>query len=222
MDITEIENVLITQIEENKTPSVQYVLFNKDTVIHRFYYGSTDIKNQIKADENTTYKAFSVTKTFTALAILQLAEKGKLNIDHSVKQYLTDIPYSADITIRQLLAHSAGVPNPIPLRWIHLISEHQTFERNDFFRPILTKNNKTKTKPNEKYAYSNLGYILLGQVIENVSGFKYEEFIALGRKWAYLQENNMLPYEPELKAFYFNQSTSKIFQEFQKESVVSG
>ena len=67
MDTTGIEKVLITQIEENVTPSVQYILFNKDSVIQKFYYGFADIKNQIKADENTTYKAFSITKTFSCI-----------------------------------------------------------------------------------------------------------------------------------------------------------
>jgi len=177
MELTDVNKILMSQIEKNNSPSVQYLLFNKDSVIHGFYYGYADIKNQIKADDNTTYHAFSVTKTFTALAILQLAERGKLNIEHSAIQYLPDFPYSADITIRHLMAHSAGIPNPIPLSWIHLTSEHQSFDRNTFFSPVFIKKNKIKTKPNEKYAYSNLGYVLLGQIIESVSGLKYEEYI---------------------------------------------
>ncbi|KPL14195.1 MAG: hypothetical protein AMS23_04135 [Bacteroides sp. SM1_62] len=152
-------------------------IFNKASVIHKFHYGFADIKNQIKADDNTTYNAFSVTKTFTSLAILQLAEKGMLNIEHSVIQCMPDFPYSDEITIRQLMTHSAGVPNPIPLSWIHLVKEHKSFVRNNFFGPIFNKHNKTKSKPNEKYAYSNLGYVLLGQIIEKVSGLNYEDYI---------------------------------------------
>jgi len=177
MKIKEINNILIKQIEDDNTPSVQYVIFTKDTIIHKFQYGFADIKKQEKATENTTYNVYSVTKTFTALAILQLTEQKKLDIEQPVKKYLPEFPYSSEITIKQLAAHSGGIPNPIPVSWIHLAEEHQSFDRNSFFKQIFIKNNKTKSKPNEKYAYSNLGYVLLGQLIEKVSGLTYEEYI---------------------------------------------
>jgi D-alanyl-D-alanine carboxypeptidase len=175
--MTEIDNILIKQVKDNKTPSVQYVIFNKDSVIHRFKFGFSDIKNKQKTKENTTYNAYSVTKTFTAVSILQLAEQKKLDIDQPAKKYLPQFPYSSDITIRQLMTHSAGIPNPIPLSWIHVKDEHKLFDRNHFFSKIFIKNNKTKSKPNQKYSYSNLGYVLLGQLIEKVSGLSYEDYI---------------------------------------------
>lgn len=172
-----IDNILIREVESNKTPSVQYVIFNKDIVIHRFQYGLADLKQNLKTDENTTYNAFSVTKTFTALSILQLAEQKKLDIEQPVVSYLPGFPYSPDITIRQLLSHAAGIPGPIPLSWIHLKEEHQSFDRNKFFKEIFIRHKKTTSKPNEKFAYSNLGYVLLGQLIEEISGIKYEDYI---------------------------------------------
>lgn len=172
-----IDKILIKQVEDSKTPSVQYVVFDKDNIIHRFEFGYADIKKQKKATECTTYNVFSVTKTFTALSVVQLAEKKQLDIEESVKKYLPEFPYSSDITIRQLLTHSAGIPNPIPLSWIHLTDEHQSFDRNGFFNQIFLKNKKIKSKPNEKYTYSNLGYVLLGELIEKVSGLQYEEYV---------------------------------------------
>jgi len=177
MNTKEIDNILIKQVEDNSTPSVQYVVFNKDSVIHRFQYGFADIKKQKKTTVNTTYNSYSVTKIFTALAVLQLSEQKKLDIEQPVKKYLPEFSYSSEITIQQLMTHSGGIPNPIPLSWIHLTEEHQSFDRNSFFKRIFTKNNKTKSKPNEKFAYSNLGYVLLGQLIEKVSGLTYEEYI---------------------------------------------
>ena len=79
--MNEADDILTKQVAENKTPAVQYVIFSKDTVIHKFQAGLADVKNQKAVNWNTTFHAFSVTKTFTALAILQLAEKGKLNIN---------------------------------------------------------------------------------------------------------------------------------------------
>ncbi len=173
----QIENVLIDQVAANKTPSVQYILFDEDSIIRRYSHGLADIAGLKEVNVHTTYNAFSVTKTFTALAILQLAEQEKLDIEQPISKYLPDFPYGPAITIRQLLTHSAGLPNPIPLSWIHLTSEHNSFDRNQFFKKVFIKNNRTKSKPNRKYSYSNLGYVLLGQLIEVVSGETYETYI---------------------------------------------
>ena len=173
----EIDTILSKYIKENKTPSVQYVFFNRNTITYSFQSGLADIKNRRKTTENTTYNAYSVTKTFTALAILQLAEQEKLDIEHPIKDYLPEFPYPPQITIKQLMSHAAGIPNPIPLSWIHLVEEHQSFNANAFFKKIFEKNKKIKSRPNEKFAYSNLGYVLLGQLIEKISGISYEEYI---------------------------------------------
>jgi D-alanyl-D-alanine carboxypeptidase len=177
MKKNEIEKILLKQVEDTKTPSVQYVIFNQDSVIHQFRLGFADIKNKLTVKENTTCNAYSVTKTFTALSILQLAEQNKIEISQPVIKYLPEFPYSSAITVQQLLTHSAGIPNPIPLSWIHLADEHQTFNSNEFFAQIFKKNEKTKFRPDEKYSYSNLGYVLLGQIIEKVSGSSYENYV---------------------------------------------
>lgn len=173
----EIQNDLLKQVEGNHSPSIQYAYFDKDHVLHRYTYGLADVGNNIQAKPDTTYHGFSTTKTFTALAILQLAEQGMLNINEPATRYFQDFMYPASITIKHLMNHAAGIPNPVPLSWIHLIDEHKSFDRDKFFNPILEKNRAVKSKPNEKFAYSNLGYILLGQLIENVSGTSYEKYI---------------------------------------------
>jgi D-alanyl-D-alanine carboxypeptidase len=178
MNFDPVENLLSEEVKNNRTPSVQYVLFNKDTILKRLCFGFSDIKNKKVVDETTSYKLYSITKTFTALAILQLAEQNKLNLDQPARIYLPEMPYKTDITIRQLLTHSSGVPNPMPLSWIHAESEHQSFDRDQFFKKIFAIKDKTKSQPNEKYAYSNLGYILLGQIIEKITGASYEMYVS--------------------------------------------
>ena len=218
MTMNEIDNILIKQVEENKTPSVQYAIFNKDSVIHSFQIGFSDIKNQQKTAENTTYNANSVTKTFTALSILQLAEQKKLDIEQPVKKYLPEFPYSSEITIRQLMTHSAGIPNPIPLSWIHLADEHKSFDRTNFFTQILIKNNKTKSKPNEKYAYSNLGYVLLGQLVEKVSGISYEDYVRAN----ILQPLNIKPNELDFTITDINQHAKGYHKKYSFSNIILG
>src|SRR5690349_2407246 len=115
-----IENLLKKTVAQHRSPSVQYILFDKDKIIKEYSIGFADLSRNKNVNASTTYNAFSVTKTFTALAVLQLAETNGIDIEQPVEKYLTDFPYSSDITIRQLLSHSAGIPNPIPLNWIHL------------------------------------------------------------------------------------------------------
>lgn len=172
------EQFLLNEIKNGKAPSVQYYLFNEDSIIKSFQFGYANIEKKNKIDINYTYNAFSITKTFTALAVLQLAEKNKININDPVNKYLGDFPYGPEITIKQILNHAAGLPNPIPLSWIHLDIEHETFDSHKFFTTIIEDNNKVKSKPNEKYAYSNIGYVILGRLIETVTGEKYEIYIA--------------------------------------------
>jgi D-alanyl-D-alanine carboxypeptidase len=175
--MNDAEEILFDEIRSRRTPSVQYSIFNQKKIIKRFAFGYSDIENKLVVNKNTTYNAYSVTKTFTALAIMQLAQKGKLDIEDPVINYLPAFPYDSSTKIKQVLSHSAGIPNPVPLAWIHLPGENKEFSRDDFFKLILAKNKKNVSKPNEKFSYSNLGYVLLGQLIENVSGLKYEDYI---------------------------------------------
>jgi len=172
-----INATLHSLVQNDKTPSVQYLLFDQDRIIHQYKAGMADVANQKVTDENTLYNAFSVTKTFTALALMQLAERGKVDIDKNAANYIDNFPYPGDITVRQLLSHSAGIPNPNLLPWIHPAIVHNSFDRDAFFGRVFKKHPRLKRKPNRKFAYSNLGYVLLGQLIEQASGMTYEDYI---------------------------------------------
>jgi len=173
----EAERILNSLLSSDKTPSVHYIHFSLENVIYEYCRGFAGIKNKASISERSVFHACSVTKTFTALAILQLEQEGKLSIEKPVKSYWPEFPYPGDITLHQLLSHTAGIPNPIPLRWIHLADEHSSFDQDSFFKSIFEKYRGVKTKPNEKFLYSNLGYVLLGQLIEKISGKSYEQYI---------------------------------------------
>lgn len=172
-----VKKILDQQINKDKTPGLQYYFFDQDTIIYNYTGGLADIKNKKIVTENTTFNAYSVTKTFTALAILQLVENGSLQLDDPVSKYMIEFPYPENITIKQLLTHSAGIPNPIPLKWIHSIDEDSTFNFKTYFKPIFQKNIHIKGEPNEKFVYSNLGYVLLGLLIEEITGQTYIDYV---------------------------------------------
>ncbi len=168
---------LKNQVESNETPGIQYAFFDASAIIYEGKYGFSNIKSKTPVDAFTTYNLFSVTKTFTALAALQLVQAGKIQLETPVSDYLPEQPYKERITVQQLLNHSAGIPNPLPLRWIHLSSEHEGFNRDNFFKEVFKSHPKLDNKPGTKFKYSNLGYVLLGQLIEKVSGQSYEEYV---------------------------------------------
>ena len=172
-----VDNLLQKYIVDGHSPSVQYAIFDSGHIIHNFRFGLADIANQKPVTGHTTMHAYSVTKTFTAIAVLQLAEKGLLQLTDPVVKYIPDFLYPPAITIKQLLTHTSGIPNPMPLNWIHLTEEHDSFKRDDFFNAVYLNHRKTNSKAGEKFAYSNLGFVLLGKLIENVTGLTYEQYI---------------------------------------------
>ncbi|MCB0545664.1 MAG: beta-lactamase family protein, partial [Saprospiraceae bacterium] len=102
------EQVLAAEVQKNRAPAVQYVFFNKDSVLYRYQAGYANLGDSLKFDHNTTFNMYSVTKTFTALAVMQLVAKGLVDLDKPVRQYLPgNTTLSGAITVRHLLTHTA-------------------------------------------------------------------------------------------------------------------
>ena len=178
MSITEKANYFLTDLINNSdTPGVQYIILNADSKIFEFNGGISNLENRAPFTAPTTINAFSVTKTFTALAILQLEENNKLNIDDYVQTYLDYLPYKTKFTIRQVLNHTSGLPNPMPLKWVHLLDEKESFNYQEFIRSVLDENDELDNNPGEEYSYSNIGYLILGEIISKVSDEDYRTYI---------------------------------------------
>lgn len=167
--------------EESKkaiqAPAFHYIIFDQTSILHQDYEGKQDVENEIDVNEQTSFHAFSVTKTFTAVAVLQLAEKGLLSLDDPIGKHLPTFEFSQPVSIRQLLSHQSGIANPLPLRWTHLAEEHPTFDHRGFSESVILKHLKLKRKPGVKYSYSNINYLVLGLLLEEISGMTYERYI---------------------------------------------
>ncbi len=124
----------------------------------------------------TTFHCFSTTKTVTALGVLQLVAEGRVALDEPLTTYLPDIPYRNGATVRQILSHQAGLPNPLPLAWVHADEEHPSFDSSAFVARVL-REHATCVEAGRRARYSNIGFLLLGQLIEVVSGRSYADFV---------------------------------------------
>lgn len=174
---TRVRTFIAKKLEDGDFPGVQYVVLTRDSTLFSYAGGRADILGGREVQKNTTMMTYSMTKTFTAAAVLQLVGQGKLSLEASVADYLPDIPYGREVKIRHLLSQTSGIPNPLPLRWIHLAEEHATFDQAAALRKVLEDNAELDFPPGEKFAYSNISYWLLGYVIEKASGIPYEQYI---------------------------------------------
>lgn len=133
-------------------------------------YGLADRENNIRNTSETIFRIGSITKTITAIAIMQLQEKGKLNINDKLNEYLHDFPNGDKVTIFHLLTHTSGIPS---YNWLR--SDNKPRELDTVINWI--KELALQSEPGEKFMYSNSGYALLSYIIEKVSGMKYEDYI---------------------------------------------
>ena len=100
-----------------------------------------------------------------------------LNLNDSIDMYLSKNSYGAGITIRHLLSQTSGIPNPIPLKWAHLVEKHGEFDEDLALSIVLKDNPKPLFEPGRKYFYSNIAYWLLGKIIEKRSEQTYSSYI---------------------------------------------
>jgi CubicO group peptidase (beta-lactamase class C family) len=164
-------------LNNHSCPGYHYLFFNKDSILYEDIYGVQNIEQKLDVNQNTSFHAFSTTKTFTAVAIMQLIEQGHLKLDDPISKHLKNYSFSKDFSVKNLLSHQSGLANPIPLKWTHLKQDHDQFDYQHFSDALINKYTKVKRKPGTKYAYSNLNYIVLGRVIEVVTGKSYKAYI---------------------------------------------
>jgi CubicO group peptidase (beta-lactamase class C family) len=151
--------------------------------VFRKAYGLANREWDIAATPDTKYRLGSITKQFTAAAILQLAEQGMLGIDDPISKYYAAAPPAwAPITLKHLLTHTSGIPSYTAIPGF--FGAPARTDRTPEQIIELTRDKPLEFKPGEKFAYDNTGYILLGYVIEKVSGQTYA---------AYLQEHIFTP-----------------------------
>lgn len=175
----------LDQFVRSEVPGLQYIVVTSDRVLFEYAGGWADIQGQKAMSVDTTLMAYSMTKTFTAVAILQLAERRELSLDDLIDHYLPTNPYHGHgITLRQLLNHTSGIPSPIPLRWVHLAEEDSSFSEAEALATVLRANPNLAFEPGKKFVYSNIGYWLLGKVVEQVTRQPYS---------AYVRANILLP-----------------------------
>ncbi len=138
-------------------------------------YGQADIENDVPAIAETVYRIGSITKQFTAAAVMQLVEAGKIGLDDPITKYLPDYPTQGhEVTIRHLLTHTSGIKSYTGLAaWRPTIKLDLTDEE----LLALFKDEPFDFTPGERFLYNNSGFYLLGVIIEKAGGETYREYL---------------------------------------------
>lgn len=145
----------------------------KDEIIVDDYYGCASYEHERKNTKNTKFKLWSITKQFTAVAILKLAEAGQLSLEDQVKKYF--LKADERMTVHQLLSHTSGIFN-----YSELPKSHEEFQRIDHKVDDLIELFTSKPpefEPGTDWMYTNTGYYLLGKIVEQVSGQTFADYL---------------------------------------------
>lgn len=183
--ISEFENYMQKVVESDCPPGMSLAVIKNDSIVYKKGFGWADQPRKIQAASGTVYHWWSCTKIVTAIAIFQLQEKGKLSLTDPVVKHLSyfKVKYPSDtskvITIQHLLTHTSGLPDPSGftfMRWIHHDGDPPV-NQTEFIKKVLPDYSKLKFEPGDHAEYSNIGYMVLGAVIEKLANMSYEEYI---------------------------------------------
>jgi CubicO group peptidase (beta-lactamase class C family) len=155
-------------------PGASVVVISDGRVVARRAYGMADLERRVAAAPETDYRLASVSKQFTAMAVMLLAQDGKLRYDQSVRDFLPELPAAAQpVTVRHLLNHTSGL-------WDYedLVPESRTAQLDDRdVLALLAPTDSLYFPAGTQYRYSNSGYVLLGLIVARVSGMTFPEFL---------------------------------------------
>jgi CubicO group peptidase (beta-lactamase class C family) len=195
----QIDSIFSTLIQPGD-PGAAVLVNNDGKVLFEKGYGVRDLRSHAKIDPQTNFRLASVTKQFTAMAIMLLVHDGKLHYDDRLTAVFPDFPpYGKDITIRNLLNHTSGLPDYEDLMTAQAKNggpswspEHQI--QDDEVLALLKAQPAGKFGPGTRWEYSNSGYVLLGLIVGRISGMPYREFLQR-RIFAPLRMTNTLVYQ---------------------------
>jgi CubicO group peptidase (beta-lactamase class C family) len=186
--LTDRADALLARWNNKDGPGMAVSLIRGGRVVYRKGFGLADLDAQTPITPDTQFQLASMTKQFTAMAIMILKERGKLQFDDSLTRFCPEFPgYARAITIRHLLNHTSGLPDYEELllgkvdydklfqsskskRAAHEFTSAEAFQ-------AVSRQPKPRFTPGEKWEYSNSGYMVLARIVERLSGKRYAEFL---------------------------------------------
>ena len=174
---------VLTQLHERGQFNGNALIFEKGEIVYQGSFGIGNIDPLTPLKRESVFRLASVSKAFTAMGIMILKEEGKLSFDQDIRDIIPELPYEG-VTVRHLLNHVSGLPD-----YTALLDEHWKVDlapddpeksisgNEDIIQLLVEKKPEIHFEPNEKWEYSNTGYVLLATIISRVSGMPFEDFL---------------------------------------------
>ncbi|RYU91295.1 class A beta-lactamase-related serine hydrolase [Mucilaginibacter terrigena] len=166
-------NVFIkAKMQQRSIPALQIAVIRNGAIVKLSTYGTANLEYNIPATDQSLFNINSITKAFVGVAVMQLAEQGKLKISDPVSMYIDSLPTAwRNITLQQVLTHTSGLPDILD-------AEEQVLGHNDEAEAWkLVTALPVAYKPGEKFSYNQTGYVILGKIITKLSGVHFTKFI---------------------------------------------
>ncbi|MCW2263963.1 MULTISPECIES: serine hydrolase domain-containing protein [Sphingobacterium] len=169
-----IDSIIKTEFMQENEPGGAFLVAKNGKVLYKKSFGKANLELDVDMTINHVFQIGSMTKQFTAVAILMLEKQGKLTVNDPISKFIPNYPSGHKITIKHLLTHTSGIQDFTKMKSISDIAQKQMTPEMmvNFF-----KDEPVNFEAGEKFEYNNSGYIVLGYIIELVSGITYEDFI---------------------------------------------
>ncbi|QIL42587.1 beta-lactamase family protein [Pedobacter sp. HDW13] len=170
----QIDSLISAAISDQQGPGGVFMVARKGQVLYQKAFGKANLELDVNLTTESVFQLGSMTKQFTAVAVMLLVQQGKLKVTDPVRRYIPDYPGGDKITIHHLLTHTSGIKDFTKMKALAGIALKEMTPKMvvDFF-----KDEPVDFAPGERFEYNNSGYVLLGYLIELVSGEPYATFI---------------------------------------------
>lgn len=170
--VQQLDAVLLKQAERT-SPGLAVMVIKNGEVKYKNAIGVSDLSSKTPLTSKTPFYIASLSKQFTAVSIMMLAERGKLNYDDKLIKYFPEFKsFAPNITLRHILTHTSGLPDHLDV-----VKDNVTGWTNEDVVKLLLRENRVLFQPGDKSGYSNSGYVLLSMIVEKVSGENFPKFL---------------------------------------------
>lgn len=169
-------DALMGQLVQGDSPGAAVIVIKDGRVLHKKGYGYANLETKTPITPDTAFDLASVSKQFTAMAVMILAERGKLSFDDPLTKFFPQFAdYARKITVRHLLNHTSGLPDYMQLFSREAKQGYQPSSKE--MLDLLAKQPQPRFAPGDKWEYSNSGYLMLAMIVEKASGKPFPQFV---------------------------------------------
>ena len=181
----EVDDLVQPRMKDHQVPGAALAILRNGELVKEAYYGRAMLEHDVPVTKDTVFRLASVTKSVTSIAVLMLYERGKLDLDTSICEYLTDIPDEwSSITVRHLLSQTGGIQRTDEA-YVAVIREHpeeflkcyRTLEYNEFIQFEPARRSPLVHEPGSGWEYSDFHHAFAGKILQRVAGIKLADFV---------------------------------------------